>query len=89
MSIELIAAIDTSCRPPKNTPKSYLHLHCSVKTPTESFTFQLPVPADAEIPVRTVEGSWGEGGGVVVSAQGMTVTCFTLPLHKLITLHIL
>ena len=63
MSIKLIAAIDTSCRPPENTPKSSLHLHCSVKIRTESFTFQLPVPgADVEIPVGTVEGGRGGGG---------------------------
>ena len=76
MLIKLIAGIDTSSRPPENTPKSSLHLHCSVKTGTESFTFQLPVPgADAEIPVGMVEGG---GGGRGVSAQGMTVICFTL-----------
>ena len=57
MSIKLIADIDTSCRPPENIPWSSLHLHCSVKTRTESFTLQLPVPGvDAEIPVGTMEG---------------------------------
>ena len=74
MSMKLIAAIDTSCKPPENTPKSSLHLHCSVKTRTESFLLQLPVPEeDAEIPVGTVEGGGGRG-----STQGVTVTCFTL-----------
>ena len=60
---KLIAAIDTSSGPPENTPKSSLHLHCSVKTRTESSTFQLSVTgADAEIPVGTVEGGGGGGG---------------------------
>ena len=72
MSIKLIAAIDTSSRPPENTPNSSLHLHYSVKTRTESFTFQLPVPgANAEIPVGTVEGvrGWGGGGGWVAAPK--------------------
>ena len=73
--LPLIGAIDTSCRPPEIIPKSSLHLHCSVKTRTESFTFQFLVPADAEIPLGTVEGVGGGGGG---STQCMTVTCFTL-----------
>ena len=36
MSIKLISAIDTSCRPTENTPN--LTLYCLVKIPTESFT---------------------------------------------------
>ena len=79
---------DTSCRPPENTPKSSLHLHCSVKTRTKSFTCQLPVPGtDAEIPVGTVEEDRGGGGGGELAPNSYLL--YITHFITLITLHIL